>query len=256
MKNATKVITAIAALCVAGQVHAALIHTHEVPWFSGPDVGVGDAEIPDPGYPDFGGATWRHHRNTPYQNYYTGPIRTQQWSSARLRWESTSGPGSSEAFYDGPLQNGTQPTLWTGGDQTDAIMMFTPAPPAGGGLYSFYGTLELDATGTTDGIRAEVMHYDAAGDYATLYSFTSSSDTNDVSLDLGAQAGLQNITVLPGERLGFGFRKVGLDGEVEGFLYGADPLAITGEVIPEPASLALLGLGMALAVRSLRRRSA
>lgn len=201
-----------------------------VPWFSGPDLGVGDGVEPDPGYVDIGGDTWRHHRNSPWGNYFA--MRTQQWSTARARWESTSLAGSSEAFQDGPLGNGHQPTLWTFGDQADATMIYTPNVPIGGGAYSFEGTLVLDAEGTAGGIRAQVMHYDAAGNPSTLYSFTSGSDLSDQALDLGAEAGLQNIPMSPGERLGFGFRKVGAAGTVEGILYGADPVTIIGPPSP------------------------
>jgi len=252
MKNALRVITAIAGLCIANQA-SATIHAYQVPWFSGPDIGVADGQEPDPGFVDFGGASWRHHRNSPFGN--ANSMRTQQWSSVRLRWESTSGSGSSEAFLDGPLQNGTQPTLLSDGDQADATMMFAPAPPLAGGLYSFDGTLVLDATGTTGGIRAQVIHYDASGaPYPTLYSFTSGGDTSDQALDFGAEPGLQNILVLPGERIGFGFRKVGGTGSVDGQLYGSDPVTITGDVIPEPSSIALIVLGTTIAAFRMRRR--
>jgi hypothetical protein len=252
MKSALKVIIAIAGLCIASQA-SATIHAYQVPWFSGPDLGVADGQQPDPGFEDFGGATWRHHRNSPWGNY--SGMRTQQWSSARMRWESSSGTGSSEAFLDGPAQNGTQPTLLSDGDQADATMIFTPAPPVAGGLYSFDGTLVLDATDTTGGIRAQVIHYNASGaPYATLYSFSSGGDTGDQALDLGAEPDLQDILVLPGERLGFGFRKVGSAGSVDGQLYGADALTITGDVIPEPSSIALIGLGMTIVAFRMRRR--
>jgi hypothetical protein len=251
MKNALKVITAIAGLCIANQA-SATIHSYTVPWFSGPDIGVADGEQPDPGFVDFGGASWRHHRNAPWNNYAT--MRTQQWSSVRLRWESTSGVGSSEAFQDGPLQNGTQPTLWSGGDQADATMMFAPAPPVAGGLYSFDGTLELVTSGTIGGTRAQVVHYDAAGNPNVLYTFSSSSDTGNQSIDFGAEAALQNILVFPGDHLGFGFRKVSIDGTAEGLLYGADPVTITGDVIPEPSSITLIVLGTTIAAFRMRRR--
>jgi len=176
----------------------------------------------------------------------------QQWSAARWRWESSSGAGADEAFQDGPLSNGTQPTLWSGGNQTDATMMFAPAPPPGGGLYSFDGTLEIITSGTASGVRGQVVHYDAGGSPYVLYSFTSGTDTGNQSLDLGAYAGLQNIMVLPGEHLGVGFRKVLSAGEATALLYGSDPLTITGEVVPEPSTIALIGLAMAIGIRPRR----
>jgi hypothetical protein len=201
-----------------------------VTWFSGPDLGVLDGEEPDPGFVDVDGGTWRHHRNSPWGNY--SGMRTQQWSSVRERWESTSLTGSSEAFENGPLINANQPTLWTGGDQADAILIYTPNVPAGGGNYSFNGILELDATDTAGGIRAQVMHYDAAGASTVLYSFSSGTSTFDVGLDLGEETNLQNIAMLPGERLGLGFRKVSSAGYVEGRLYGEDPVTIIGPPSP------------------------
>ena len=228
MKNTLKAMIAVVALGVASQAQASFIHAYTVPWFDGPDLGVADGQEPDPGYVDVGGATWRHHRNNPYGNY--SGMRTQQWSSVRLRWESTSLAGSSEAFYDGPLQNGTQPTLASFGGQANAIMIFTPAPPVAGGLYSFDGLFDI-RTGGAAGIRAEVHRYDAAGNPFTLFTFSNGSSTSDVAIDLGAEAGLQNISMLPGERLSFNFRVVGA-GTAEGLLYGSDPVTIIGPPAP------------------------
>lgn len=252
MKNAFTLLAAIAAFCLVSQANANLIHSYTVPWFDGPELGVGDGVEPDPGKEDFGGATWRHHRNSPWGNY--SAMRTQQWSTVRQRWESTSGAGSSEWFTDGPLDNDTQPTLVSAGDQADATMMFAPAPPVGGGLYSFDGLFDIITSGTTGGTRGQIVHYDVAGDPTVLWSFSSGGDLGNQSFDLGAEPGLQNIAVLPGEHIGFGFRKVGPLGTAEAPLYGPDPLTITGDVIPEPASMVLIGLGMAV-VGGLRRRS-
>jgi len=219
------------------------LRAREVPWFSGPDIGVADGEEPDPGFVDVDGGAWRHHRNNPFGNYFG--MRTQQWSSVRERWESTSGGGSSEAFENGTfhgnpgeppasrhLINANQPTLWSGGDQANAIMIYTPNVPAGGANYSFDGTLVLDATDTTGGTRAEVHHYDAAGNPTLLYSFSSGALTIDVGLDLGVETNLQNIAMMPGERLSFNYRKVGGAGYVEGILYGEDPVTIIGPPSP------------------------
>lgn len=199
-----------------------------VPFFTGVDGQEGT-------YVDAAGTTWQHYRNQVFNGIPAGP---NDWEDDRQRWENVD--AGQQANSDSTYEKG--PTLVSRDNQAYSTLVIRPARA---GTYSFDGTLTFDETGLDagDGIRSEVLLFPKTNSSVTvvLASFSTGSTPGDTSWDIGAEAGVQNFTLEPGDALGIDIRHTGEtnDEVLEGQLFGLDPVQLIG---PGPIETGYVGV--------------
>lgn len=214
---------------------------YPIPWWTGPDVGVGDFGIMP--YTDADGNTYQPFRTSDSASFSN--LRAQAWFGAEDLWGVNNG-GVLQSHTAFRQNTGGNPALYVEGDQVSIALVFVSPTDA---TVSVGGALFFDETNVNAGgqvlIRADVFVYDTSGSRIKNVSGSwNLPPGTDAAWDLGAEPELQNFSLLAGQRLYIGARKVGTAGELEVDLGNitittdADPIPFTPVAIDDAVRIA------------------
>lgn len=168
--------------------------------------------------------------SNPDNNYWVTPIASQGFQFADLTGEGSL--GTARNLDGSSVNNGTVHLMdWTN-QFNQATVTMTSVNNALFSLNSFDFTSGY-LSGTARATTLEVRGYDAGNNLSDYVAFLDISDYNNVSFSSLLLIGFDNLSKVEFTATGNSVR------------VGYDNITVNEATVPEPASLALLGLGLA-----------
>lgn len=213
---------------------AALGGSYPVPFFTGDDADASGV------FTDAGGNGWKAITINDFGQTFA-QARGMKWVAGENRWVGSNSDGTLEFPQNGTYEAGpaVQHPAATNQSAFPAIAFIAGAD----------GTYSVQGTALVSGQRPRMigqLFSGGAGATVLADSFASNDPLTASPIDFGAYASWQDLDLAAGDAIAIHFYTLLDPGGVDGVL------DLSGvQIVPEPASLALIGLG---AIAAMRRR--